>query len=91
MRAQVFAEHDHTRSLIANQQPQLAAAFERNDLHLESFLVDLGLGADGGGDARREAADVEAFDDLGLVSSSRPDADDGESIASISGLVNVRA
>ena len=61
VRAQVFAEHEHTRALIAQQQPQLAGAFERNDLRLESFLVDLGFGGEGSGEARREVEDPDAF------------------------------
>jgi len=90
VRAQVFAEHEHTRSLLSNQQAQLASAFERNDVHLASFLVDLGLGGEAGGDARHDPTDVSAFDETGLVSA----ADGDEAVAApapVTGLLSVRA
>jgi flagellar hook-length control protein FliK len=90
VRTQIFTEHEHTRTLLANQQSQLAAAFERNELRLESFLVDLGLGGEAGRDARHEPTDVNAFDQTGLVSSSTADDVVAEALP-VAGLVSVRA
>jgi len=91
VRAQVFAEHEHTRTLLVNQQPALAAAFERNDLRLESFLVDLGLGADGQQDARSAWDEMNAFDQIGLVSSSTGDDVAGDTVSPATTLLSVRA
>lgn len=92
VRASVLTEHEHTRTLLASQQPQLAAALERNDVRLESFLVD--VGAQSGGDGReawRDATDPAAFDQIGLVHTptSEPVLDDP--VTPTRGLVNVRA
>lgn len=91
VRAQVFAEHEHTRALIAQQQPQLAGAFERNDLRLESFLVDLGFGGEGSGEARRDVEDPEAFA-LALARTAPAEQDVAPaSIPTVTGLLSVRA
>lgn len=95
VRASLITEHEHTRALLASQHPQLAAALERNDLRLESFLVD--VGAQGGGEGRqdaRDAADAAAFDELGLVHVSEQEvALETPAMPSLAarGLVNVRA
>lgn len=96
VRASLLTEHEHTRTLLASQQPQLAAALERNDLRLESLLVD--VGAQSGGDGRqaaRDASDPTAFDQIGLVhvaeqDSATPEASLVPGVAT-RGLVNVRA
>jgi hypothetical protein len=90
VRTQIFTEHEQTRTLLANQQSQLAAVLERNELRLESFVVDLGLGGEAGHDARHQPTDVEAFDQTGLVSSSAADDLAGEALP-VAGLVSVRA
>jgi flagellar hook-length control protein FliK len=95
VRATVLTEHEHTRSLLASQQPQLAAALERNDLRLESFLVDVGTQSGGDGrEAFRDATDPAAFDQIGMVHVSAPDAtSDTLTLPTVAarGLVNVRA
>ena len=92
VRASVLTEHEHTRTLLASQQPQLAAALERNDVRLESFLVD--VGAQSGGDGReagRDATDPAAFDRIGLVHTSTAEPVLDETATPTRGLVNVRA
>ncbi|MBY0277986.1 flagellar hook-length control protein FliK, partial [Candidatus Binatia bacterium] len=96
VRASLLTEHEHTRTLLASQQPQLAAALERNDLRLESLLVD--VGAQSGGDGRqasRDAGEATAFDQIGLVHVSEPESAASEvSVVpglATRGLVNVRA
>lgn len=95
LRATVIAEHETTRSLLASQQPQLAAALERNDLRLESFLVDVGAHAGGDGrEAWRDATDPAAFDQIGMVHVTGRDAaldDPSRASAAPRGLVSVRA
>ena len=95
MRAAVVAEHEHTRTLLASQQPQLAAALERNDVRLESFLVDVGTQSGGDGrEAWRDRTDPTAFDQIGLVHGREPDAPaEAAPPAALGGrsLVNVRA
>jgi flagellar hook-length control protein FliK len=58
VRAVLLAEHDATRTLLANGQHLLQAALERSDLRLAGFSVDLGFGAGAGafadGDGRSE-------------------------------------
>ena len=92
VRASVLTEHEQTRTLLASQQPQLAAALERNDVRLESFLVD--VGAQSGGDGReawRDATDPAAFDQIGLVHTSTSEPVLDETATPTRGLVNVRA
>ena len=95
LRASVIAEHEHTRTLLASQQPQLAAALERNDLRLESFLVDVGAQAGGDGrEAWRDATDPAAFDQIGMAHAAERDAVPDEPLwpsPASRGLVSVRA
>ncbi|MBM4244990.1 MAG: flagellar hook-length control protein FliK, partial [Deltaproteobacteria bacterium] len=95
LRASLITEHEHTRHLLASQQPQLAAALERSELRLESFLVDVGAHAGGDGrEAWRDATDPAAFDRIGMVHVAERDAapDDPFRAATASrGLVSVRA
>lgn len=92
VRASVLAEHEHTRTLLASQQPQLAAALERNDVRLESFLVDVGTQSGGDGrEAWRDATDPAAFDQIGLVHTSTSEPVLDEPATPARGLVNVRA
>lgn len=91
VRATVLAEHEHTRALLSSQQPQLAAALERNDVRLESFLVDLGLGGDAPGGSWREAGDAESFAEIGMVHVPAPEAAPVETEQVARGLLSVRA
>ena len=54
VRAVLVAEHDATRTLLANQQHVLQAALERSELRLAGFSVDLGFGAGSGASADAE-------------------------------------
>lgn len=92
VRASVLTEHEHTRTLLASQQPQLAAALERNDVRLESFLVDVGTQSGGDGrEAWRDASDFAGEGDVGLVHAATSDSVLDEQVPLARGLVNVRA
>ena len=54
VRAVLVAEHDATRTLLANGQHLLQAALERSDLRLAGFSVDLGFGAGSGAGAESD-------------------------------------
>jgi len=92
LRAQVMTEHDHTRILLAQQQPQLAAALERNDVRLESFLVDVGVGGDASGEARREVDDGAAYE-AAFARAAADEVDDEPAALprTVTGLLSVRA
>jgi len=91
VRAQVMTEHDHTRALLAQQQPQLAAAFERSDLRLESFLVDVGVGGDASGEAHREVEEPAAWDAAFANGAAREGEHEVPSATVVTGLLSVRA
>ncbi len=91
VRAQVMTEHDHTRALLAQQQPQLAAAFERGDLRLESFLVDVGGFGDASGEAHREVEDPAAWDAAFANGAAREGEHEVPSATVVTGLLSVRA
>ena len=44
VRAVIVAEHESTRALLASQQHVLQDAFNRSDLRLSGFSVDVGSG-----------------------------------------------
>jgi flagellar hook-length control protein FliK len=90
VRAQVMTEHDHTRALLAQQQPQLAAALERSDLRLESFLVDVGFG-DASGEAHREVEDPAAWDASFAAGAARESEPEVPAATIVTGLLSVRA
>ncbi|MBM4265673.1 MAG: hypothetical protein FJ144_03495 [Deltaproteobacteria bacterium] len=91
LHARIHAEHEDARTLIANQQPALAASLERNEVRLASFLVDLGLSSD---DRQRSRHPLEDEFLLGssLLAGEAESADEPElHVAPLARLLSVRA
>jgi len=93
VRAMVVAEHEHTRALLAHQQPALAAALERSELRLESFLVDVDLGgaADGERAAHGDADDRPPLEDAPPDAARVAAPDHEPAVPHVRGLLSVRA
>ena len=92
VRAVIVAEHESTRALLASQQHVLQEAFDRSDLRLSGFSVDVGSGGGAANSGRGGEAGQGGSAPPAAPAATTTSADTSESppAALGNGRVNVR-